>query len=223
MDVPQARRLERPTWLNARTILGLFLFVSSFVAGQRLLATEPTTSPVWVASRDLSPGTELSPEDLQVVEVDLPPSLSGSYAAADLDLTTAVLSQPVLKGQMIPVAWTAASNGLESRLMSVPLSPEHAVGGDLRSGDVVDIYATFKGERGDARTVLLAASVEIVDTVAGSELIGASGEIGGATISVSEEEAPRIAFALRTADLDIVKVVGAEPTDTDRVVTGEDL
>ncbi len=223
MDVPEARRLERPTWVNSRTVFGLLLFVASFAGGRQLLVRSETTSPVWVAARNLTPGTQIGTGDLRIVELDLPSSVGGSYAGAEVDLTAAVLSQPVLEGQLIPMAWTNPHQPTEGRLMSVPLAAEHAVGGALAPGDVVDIYATFKGAKGDARTVLLAASVSVVDTISSSDLIGSSAVMGGITVSVSEEEAPRIAFALRTADLDVVQVMGASAADPNEVVTGEDL
>lgn len=222
MDVPQARRLERPTWINSRTILGLLLFVGSFAGGQRLLAQESPGFRMWVAREDLAAGTQISPADLQLVTMDLPASVAASYAGEATALDSAVLSQPVLAGQMIPTAW-AAETFLAGRLMSIPVESDHAVGGALRPGDLVDVFATFKQAQGQAKTILLAASVELVDTISGSDLLGDSGGLSGITVAVSEKEAPRIAFALRTGELDVVKVLGDQATDPTEVVTGEDL
>jgi pilus assembly protein CpaB len=203
--------------------LGLLLFVGSFAGGQRLLAEEAPAFSMWVARNDLAAGTEISATDLQLVSMDLPATVAAAYATGDTSLDAAILSQPVLAGQLIPSAWTSSQAPAEGRLMSIPIESDHAVGGALRPGDVVDIYATFKRAQGEAKTILLAASVELIQTLEGSDLISGAGGLSGVTVAVSEAEAPRIAFALRTAELDVVKVLGAGTFDPSEVVTEEDL
>jgi Flp pilus assembly protein CpaB len=224
MDVPHARRVAQPTWLNSRTILGAILFVLAFVAGHRYLQAANTTSPVWVAARDLPQDSVIGPEDLRVAEARFPADLAGTYASASREVEGLILTSTVRSGELIPqtALGQEAADGSD-RSITLPVVPEHAVGGALRTGDRIDVYATFDPGDVRARTVLLARAVEILDTVsAGSSVLG-EGAIVGVTVAVSQDEAARLAFATRTGELDLVKVLGAAGTAPSSTVSSQDL
>ncbi|HZJ47697.1 MAG TPA: RcpC/CpaB family pilus assembly protein, partial [Acidimicrobiia bacterium] len=92
------------------------------------------------------------------------------------------------------------------RAMSIPVDPEHAVGGTLRAGDRVDVLQSADGA---ARYVLVGAEVLTVSD-------GSSGALGGSgryaiTVALDAESALEIAAALSEGTLDLVRSTGAAP------------
>jgi Flp pilus assembly protein CpaB len=209
VDVPAARQLERPAWLNARTIAGLVLMVIAFVGGQRILRDARTTVSFWSAAADLPRGAELTTSDLVPAEVRLPGSVAERYVGTEAALEGAVLERAVTKGELIPSAWIATGlPSIAGREMTIPVAPEHAVGGSLGTGDIVDVFATFQPEGAPARTTLIARAIEVLSMVESGGLVLDEQAKVGVTVAVSSEEAARLAFAIRTAELDVVRVVG---------------
>lgn len=224
VDLPQARRLARAKWVNARTILGLVLFAMSLVIGRSVLEGARTTVQVWAAARDLRQDEPLTRADLIAAHVKLPSDVAASYAAADADLEGAVLLRPLLAGELIPAGWLstgpAATTG---RSMTIPVTPEHAVGGGLRPGDRVDVYATFEAGSDRVRTSLLVRDVSVLDVVEAGGLVAGEESVVGLTVAVSPAEAARLAFAIRTAELDIARVAGPGTDPGPVTVTAEDF
>lgn len=209
MDVPAARRLETPVWLNGRTILGLLLFCGAVLGGQRLIESSSATTLVWAAARDLPQDATVSAGDLRPVEIRLPSDLASSYVGSGRSLVGSVVTRAIFEGELIHSGWLSdAATGGEGRSMTLPVSPEHAVGGNLRSGDRVDIYATFDPGDARARTTLLARDVQIVEVVTAGGFALDEEALVGLTVSVSPEEATRLAFAIRTAEIDVVRITG---------------
>src|SRR5918992_1390538 len=161
MDVPVGRRVERPAWINARTILGLLLFALAFLGGQRILAAGDSRVGLWAAARDLPQGAVISDDDLRIVEADLPADLLGGYVVASRPLEGAVLGQPVRTGELLPASWVMDDeSGAElGRSMAIPLPPESPVLPSLRPGDRVDVFATFDAGDLRAKTTLVARGI----------------------------------------------------------------
>lgn len=224
MDVSAARLGARPRWLNTRTVLGLLLFSASFLGGVHFLTRAQTTIPVWAAARDLPPGTKLRSADLRAVEVRLPADAMTGYVAADEAVTGEVLTRSTLEGELLPAGWLATGEAATSgRAMTVPVTPEHAVGGRLRPGDRVDVFGTFEADSPSARTSLLVAGVEIRDIVEAGGVVLDEQATAGVTLSVSAEEAARLAFAIHNAELDIVEVSGSDSPAASETVTERDF
>lgn len=212
MDVPAARHYEVPTWLNARTVLGLLLFSGAVLGGQRFIAASATTTLMWSAAHDIPQDAELAADDLTAVEVRLPGNLASAYVPADRALDGVTLSRAILEGELIHEGWLAdASEVGHGRAMTIPVTPEHAVGGTLRAGDRVDVYATFDPGDARARTTLLARDVTIVEIVTAGGFALDEEAVIGLTVSISSEEATRLAFAIRTAEIDVVRITGDSP------------
>jgi Flp pilus assembly protein CpaB len=218
LDVPQARRAGRPQWVNARTLLGLVLFAAAFLGGRQVLREGDTTVPIWVASRDLSSGAELGVENLEIARVDLPGGLLDSYVGASVSLDGARLTRPVSEGELIPAAWTAhLAPGSTPNALTVPVTPEHAVGGDLAPGDRIDVYASFDVGDVRARTMVVARGVEVLDVITAGGLVVGEEAVVGITVAVDATDVGRLAFAIRNGEIDVVRVEGADhgnPGDT---------
>lgn len=224
MDVPGARRLSRPRWANSRTILGLVLFVTALLVGRGVLEGAKTTVTVWAAARDLPQDETLDVSELTRAEVKLPAGVAAAYAPATEDLDGAVLTRPLVAGELIPRAWLASGASVEAgRSMTIPVTPEHAVGGRLRPGDRVDVYATFDSGDVRARTSVLVRGVEVLDVVETGGLVLGEEAVAGLTVAVTPSEAARLAFAIRTAELDVALVAGAADAEGPATVRAEDF
>ncbi len=224
MDVAVAARAARPTWLNRRTILGVVLVGISLIGGQSILENAKAAAPVWVVTRDLPGGATLDSHSLRVEHVGLPASLVSTYLPASVDPAGQILTRPLAAGELVPANWIARDSGSSgTRALTVPVDPERAVGGALRPGDLIDMYATFDAGDSRARTVTLVRAVEVVDLVSAAGLVMGDKAVVGITISVTPEEAQRVAFASRSGALDIVRVDGPHDRGSSGVVTGADF
>lgn len=208
-EVGTARRVGTPLWVNARTILGLLLFGLAFLSGQRLLAGAAETTPVWAAARDLPEGTKISALHLKEVQVRMPSDLLGRYATSSAELAGGVLLAPVHAGELIANDWVGTGpEAVAGRSLTIPVSPEHAVGGRLRSGDTIDVYATFDSGDTRARTTAVVRGIQVLGTVDAGGLITGEEATVGVTVAVTPDQAARLAFAVRAAEIDIARVEG---------------
>jgi Flp pilus assembly protein CpaB len=225
MDVPVARRVERPAWINPRTVLGLLLFVLAFLGGQRILAAGDTSVALWAAARDLPQGEVISDDDLRIVEADLPGDLVGSYIVASKTVDGAVLGRPVRAGELLPVAWVTGDDtrGGLGRSMAIPLPPESPVLPSLRPGDRVDIFATFDAGDVRAKTTLVARGIDVIDLETAGGLVMGEESVIGIEVSVSPEDAARLAFAVRNGQIDIVRIDDAQDSASGTTVEARDF
>jgi len=99
----------------------------------------------------------------------------------------------------------APSAPQEHRAMSVPIDREHAVGGALRPGDRVDVIAVHDGV---ASYVVADAEVLAVPTPDARGGLGALSRFS-VTLAVDEDVALRLAAALRSGSLDVVRSTGS--------------
>lgn len=204
-----ARRMERPGWVNLRTVLGAALFSIALGSGWQVLATAERGYHVYAATSDLPEGTKLTPALLTLVEVRLPPAQMSRYLGEASALDRAVLMQPLREGELVAAAAVGESRVGGGRVITIPITADHAAGGTLRPGDRVDVFASLAAGQPDARTALLVAGAEVEDLVHSDGLVMDERSLAGVTIEVSPQEAARVAFAIRGADIDIVKVTDA--------------
>lgn len=223
MEIAVAARAGRPGFLNRRTVLGVLLVGLSVAGGYEILGAAEETVPVWVAARDLASGSPITAGALRVEHVSLPDRLGSEYVTTAQKLEGSVVTRPLGEGELIPHEWVAPSGISEGRSITVPIDPEHAVGGELRPGDVVDLYATFDPSDVRARTVSLVREAEVIDTVSAGGLVMGDRSIIGLTVSVSPDEAQRIAFASRTAQVDVVRIDDPSERGSRSVITGADF
>jgi pilus assembly protein CpaB len=225
MDVPVARRVERPAWINARTVLGLLLFGLAFLGGQRILAAGDSRAALWAAARDLPQGAVISGDDLRVVEADLPADLLGGYVVASRPVEGAVLGRAVRTGELLPASWVMddeSGTGL-GRSMAIPLPPESPVLPSLRPGDRVDVFATFDAGDVRAKTTLVARGVDVVDVETAGGLVMGQEAVIGIEVSVAPEDAARLAFAIRNGQVDIVRMDDGRETAAGTTVQAGDF
>jgi Flp pilus assembly protein CpaB len=93
------------------------------------------------------------------------------------------------------------------RAMSIPIEPEHAVAGDLRVGDRVDVIAV---DGGTASYLVTDAEVLAVPTATGQGIAG-SLRAFSVTVAVDDAVALELAVAIRGGQLEVVRSTGASP------------
>lgn len=223
MDVPYARRVSRPTWVNARTVGGVLLFCLAFLAGRQVLDAQRETVLVWAAAHDVPPDTVLGADDLRLVEARLPSPQLSHYVVGESSLEGMIVTRALRAGELIPGNWVApaAPSGTD-RTMTIPVAIEHANGGVLAPGDRIDVFATFDAGDPRARTQMLLRAVEVHDVVTAGGLVEDEAVVG-VTVSVTAEEAGRLAFAIRTGDIDVARVIGAGGSGIPNAVRAEDF
>lgn len=224
MDVPQARRIERPRWLNARVGLGSVLFLIALVGGQRMISDARSLTPVWVAARDMPAGAVIADGDLVTKDVRLPADVMTAYAGMSTPLVGSTVVEPLSTGEMVPLSAVAtAPSMVEGRILTIPLGDIGAVTGDIRVGDRVDILATFDGGEERSATHTIVPAAEVVNVIRSGGFVSEEGIVSGISVRVSASDASRLAFAVRNAEIDLAVVTG-QPTQTvPGVISREDF
>lgn len=171
--------------------------------------------PVLVAAHELAPGHTVTADDVRVVRVNVGASVwSTLLARADAaSLPGKVVAEPVHAGMLVPrraIGTADANNAV--RVMSFPIARAHAVDGKLTAGDRVDVIAVER-TGGRAGYVMTGAQVVAADTRDGGPLAGANDDIT-LTLVVDPAVAPRLASALETGTVSVVRATGAPPLET---------
>ena len=197
------RRLPR---VDARLVVGVLLVSLSVLGGLRLSGGGAHTVAVYAAAHDLGTGHVLGAADLSPVRVQVEaPALSQMVRVGVRPPVGHVLRAPLREGGIVPAS--ALGGGAPvGRELTVAVTPEHALGGSVRAGDRVDVLASFDKSTDAAKTITVAASVPVVDVVRADGLFGQrEGSISALTVRVDPDDAVFVVFALRNAEIDIVR------------------
>lgn len=215
---------------NARAVLGGSL-VALAVIGVFLLAdgrgSEPELERV-VAARDIEPGSVIEPEDLDTARLRLPAGVDrATFDEPGLLVGSTVLG-PVGEGELIQrtsvLAGSADTDAEQRPELSLTLDADRALGGGLRSGERVDVVATY-GSGGNAST-RLAASGAVVVRVTGAQdrTLGPVGTVT-VTLSVGADDVLAVAHAAEAGGMRLVRAAGTDgpPAETYRAEGSGDL
>lgn len=203
------RRLRRPS-IDVRVVTGIVLVAVSVVGGLRLARGPAPGTRVFVAAADLDVGHVLTRGDLAEVDVRAPDALVAGLEQANRRAPVGrVLRTPVRAGSAIPV--DALGGGLPpGRDVTIPVTPEHALGGEIRTGDRLDVYATFDKGTDVARTLTVARGATVRGVTRSDGLFGQQQSgITAITLAVDPDAAIAVAFAARNGELDVVRARGA--------------
>ncbi len=215
---PPATRLAMPSWLDGRLVLGVLLVLVSVVVGARLLSSADASQHVWVATRDLAPGSTLADGDLRRGQVRLFDTGARYLVASGAAPLGYVLARGVGADELLPRDSLVRPDerGRSLRDVSVPVAAGH-LPEDLQAGQQVDVYVTAgqpgsgaaSPTTGDApagpaatRLVLSRLTVTLRPRTAG---LGAGGTTG-VVLSVSERDAAALVTALQEGGIDLVRV-----------------
>ncbi len=205
---PLPRPKRNPlTRITASHLLMVLAAVLAFVTNVMVLRSQEETRPVVVAASAIEAGRTLSATDFKVAEVDLEDDLFANLTPWEQasGLTGLVAARAIGAGQMVVAADVrspAAPNGL--RAISIPIDPEHAVGGALIAGDRIDLISVTE----EASTYVL-ADVEVlaVPAEARGSLTGTGGYY--LVVAVNADQALAVADAIRGGQVEIVRATGS--------------
>ncbi len=211
---PRATRLATPGWLDRRLVLGVLLVLVSVVVGARVLAAADTATPVWVAARDLAPGSTLAAGDVRPARVRLDGSGTRYVLAVGPPPVGYVLARGVGGGELLPRAALSRPGQAQraAREVSVPVPAGH-LPEDLLAGQLVDVYVTpgsaaaTAPAAGGTRRVLAAVPVALRPRTTGL----AAGGSTGVVLSVADGDAAGLVGALQEGRVDLVRVPSAGP------------
>jgi Flp pilus assembly protein CpaB len=203
------RRLRRPA-IDVRVVAGIVLVAVSIVGGLRMTREPAPGIVVFVAATDLDAGHVLTVDDLSEVEVRAPGSMIAGLERAERGAPIGrVLRTPVRAGAAISL--DALGGAIPAgRDVTIPVTPEHALGGAIRPGDRVDVYATFDKGTDVARTLTVAREATVHGVTRSDGLFGQhEGAISAITLAVDPNAAIGVAFATRNGELDVVRARGS--------------
>jgi hypothetical protein len=137
---PMARRLQRPSWRDARLVVGVLLVLLSVLGVARLVASFDQTTPVYAATRDLVPGQELSAADVAPVAVRMDDTLTGYVDGAQALQPGTYVLRSVGQGELVPAAALGTARQSKDKTVTVPVDP--AAASTLGAGTVVDLWVS---------------------------------------------------------------------------------
>ena len=195
--------LARP---SAAHLLMVLAAVLAFATNLMVLRNQDETRKVAMAAADLAAGRPIAASQVRAVEVDVSDQIYATLIPWEqvVGLAGRVPAYLLPAGELIRASDLrdpSAPAGLRS--MSIPIDPEHAVGGDLSPGDRIDLILVGDETAG---YVLVGAEVMAVSGTARGALA-----VGGfhVTVAVDAEQALALAAAIRDGRIEIVRSTGA--------------
>ncbi|WP_169747632.1 SAF domain-containing protein [Demequina iriomotensis] len=195
--VPVVARLRAPGWRDPRLVVGVLLIALAVAGVVTVLRAADRTAPVYVAARDLAPGTVLDADAVAIAHV----RVGAGYLDAGADAPWgAVVARAVGAGELIPAGAVVPSEDFGSRRVAVVATSP--VSADVGTGAVVDVWVTPAEGGGSARAgeALIVAAVERDEDAFG---------LGGETVYVVVEEAAVGGLLDALATAGAVAVVGS--------------
>jgi Flp pilus assembly protein CpaB len=169
------------------------------------------TTPILAAARDIAPGTVIDAHALRVARVHADAAtlatlidstqlgaVSGRVAVDDIPAGT-LLTRGAIR---------SASQGEAPRAMSFPIPRSRAVGGALDAGDLVDVLAV---QRNSGRSSYVATGVEVLEFRSQDSGPLQGSDDASVTIAIDSAAAARIASAIETGTITLVRATGAAP------------
>lgn len=184
-----------------------------------VLRGNQSTVEVAVAAADIRAGTTLTMSHFATAEVPSDELLTSRFVLAETmggavgQLTTRAIGegQPVLESDLLIVE---SQDGL--RAMSIPIDQTQAVAGHLSAGDSVDVVLVLDGV-----ATYIATGIQVMNVPdAGTNALGARSGYAP-TVAVTATEALRIAAALDTGEVHIVRSTGSAVPDLERATAIE--
>lgn len=212
LGISPAPRRRRPlrTRLASGHLLMILAGVLTFVLVANALRSRDATVQVAVAAGELAPGAVVGPGSTRTATLPASSSLREALVTPEtLRGGRWVATRRIAAGEPVvasAVAKAAAPNGL--RAMSVPVSPDHAAGGELNVGDRVDVI-----NADGAQALYVVRNAEVIGVAPRRGSAGFSSSSTGqfyVIIAVDADPALRLAAAIRAGKLEVLRTTGAD-------------
>ncbi len=213
------RRRKRFPSISGIHLLIIAAGVLALIANLALLRGGETPLTRMAVSRaDLPPGRNLRADDIELVSMDVPePVASGLISENELAeyrgwiVTTRTASGSLLSKADLRAPLTTSG----FRAMSFPVDVEHATGGDLVPGDLVDVIRVD-----EEKASFVATGVPVLDVPGQSEGALGLSDSFFLVLEVDDRTALILALALANAEVEVLRSTGAS-SPTVRVLLEE--
>ena len=200
---------KRKRWSLGHIVMIIAGLLGATVTLLALRATD-TRTEISVAQGTLAAGSRISASSFTTKRVEFDDALRASVLTpsevASFDGATVLIpisaGDPVPKSALVPAAATGGR-----RSLSLPIAPERAVGGKLRTGDRVDVYTT--GTKG----TLITTNVEVLDVIRADGGPLSASDTLTVVLAVDSAQATRIAPIVGSTDVVLVQATGAKAAD----------
>lgn len=218
------RRWSRtPSGPTGRAVLGGLLVATAAVGVAAVLATDGGDErvPVVVARVELTAGTPLGPDVLEVAHLELPEALRARTFTDPSALSGTVSRGAVAPGELLQRGAVVAATAEQrvagpARELAFTVPTDRAVGGRIETGDRIDVLATY-GNGGDAWTTTVLADVSVLWTERDDGGIGSGGSL---TVAVAVPDAEAGRALAHAVDVGAVTLVRTTTADVDGAAEG---
>lgn len=203
--VSAARRIPTAKWTDRRVVVGAMLTLGSLLGVVLLVNGTNHTTEVWVFRADLAPGSQVTPDDVELSPVKVPDV--SRYLMASQSPVGSVTKSSVTTGELVSPRSLVGEDSVNTRLVTLPVERHH-LPVDIQRGQAVDVYEVVRGTDGqpvgDPRLVLSAVTVAGVDD-ASSRFGGSSLEVG-VVLTVPADDVSKLVAADAGGTLTLVRV-----------------
>lgn len=206
---------KRKLWSRVPSSLTV-AFVAALLAitGFLVVTADRSGTQVAVAAHDLNVGEVLNATALRYQDVTVPKAVLDTLVTpvSAPTLQGSVATHPIVAGTMVArTDFAPAAGPSQQRSMSVPIDAEHAVGGALHRGDVVDVLdgAAHDGAPNQASYVVTGAQVLAVPDRPSAGGLSGSSKYWVTLALRAPVDAQRLAAAIEQGKVDIVRSTGA--------------
>jgi hypothetical protein len=224
-ELPQARRLRRPTWRDPRLGVGVLLVAAAVGLGTWAVRDAAATVQVYAAGEALTPGDTVAADTLTVREVRLGEEERLYHLVADGPPEGAVATRTVGAGELVPRSAVGEADAVDLRPVVVPLGLD--VPADLGPGTVVDLWLVPPAPTGGGVGQPAAAAPEpalLAAELVVAEIVEDDSMLSGTTGTSVELLVPRLGLPDVLAALSSEGQLVAVPTfvGTEAVTAGDE-
>ncbi len=188
---------------------GVLALVTNLVLLRR---GEEPLARVAVSAVELAPGRSLQPGDIQLTPLDVAESVASHLVSEDelAEYQGWVITRHTAAGSFLTKESLRSPLGTVGyRAMSFPVDADHAAGGDLIPGDLVDVIRVDEEQASFVATALAVLGVS-------TQSEGALGLSGGGfhlILEVDDRTALALALALANAEVEVLRSTGSAPVE----------
>jgi len=140
---PSAKRLQRPSWRDARLLVGVVLVLLGTAVGARIIAGADDTVPMYAASTVIRPGDRLTVDNLRRVDVQLGDEASRYLSARAVVPDDSYALRDIPEGELVPASAVGSRSTVTVQPVTVEVDASSARG--LPAGAVVDHRSPLYG------------------------------------------------------------------------------
>jgi hypothetical protein len=137
---PRAKRLQRPSWRNARLLVGLVLILLGTALGAKVVASADDTVPMYAAATAIRPGDHLGSDNLTRVDVQLGPQAARYLSARSAVADDSYALREIPEGELVPAGAVGGRGAVSVQAVTVEVDANSARG--LPANATVDVWVS---------------------------------------------------------------------------------